>query len=231
MTNPTYAVDAFCCSVAVDDVPNTWFISTPLGDPPAAATVPIRNSYAADLAFTVTVPAAADWLVVEPANGTLDIDEETSLTFAVDRGALAPGKYTADVEITAGGFGGFPVVVPVAFYVYGAETPQISVAPTTLAYATTIGVHPTTQTFILANPGELDLDWEAWPDREWISIPGRGEVALLSAIAATPWFAPAPPAAGCGAGPYGLAGVYDPWTRDDAIRAAAATGGGSRRSA
>ena len=43
---------------------------------------------------------------------------------------------------------------------------------------------------------------------------------LLVAIAATPWFNPAPPVAGCGAAPYALANVFDPWTtsEDDPAR-------------
>jgi CBS domain-containing protein len=36
--------------------------------------------------------------------------------------------------------------------------------------------------------------------------------SLLAAIVVTPWFNPVPPSAGCGAAPYTLDRVYDPWT-------------------
>jgi hypothetical protein len=152
--------------------PNTWFISTPLGEAPAPVTVQVKNSYAADLAYTVTVPDDAGWLEVTPTSGSLDIDQTDALTFAVERGALTPGQYTADVTISAAGFEAYPLTIAVSFYVYGADNPEIAVAPTSLAFSTTVGVHPPLQTFNIANTGDpgIDLDWEAWPDVEWISI-------------------------------------------------------------
>ena len=51
---------------------------------------------------------------------------------------------------------------------------------------------------------------------------------LLVDIAATPWFNPAPPAAGCTDKPYTLANVFDPWTtaeEDPALRPNSAADG------
>jgi hypothetical protein len=51
---------------------------------------------------------------------------------------------------------------------------------------------------------------------------------LLVGIASTPWFNPAPPVAGCGEAPYGLANVFNPWTtseQDEALRGNSAADG------
>jgi hypothetical protein len=155
--------------------PNTWFVSTPIAPQPPDVTAMLLDSYSAALDFTVDVPAGATWLHVTPASGNLDIDQQTPLAFSVDRTGLSPGVYHADVTITAAGFPAFPVVVPVAFYVYATDVPAISIAPDTLDFQTSVGVHPPPQDVTLSNPGNLPLDWEAWPEVPWISVsPNNG---------------------------------------------------------
>jgi hypothetical protein len=44
------------------------------------------------------------------------------------------------------------------------------VAPTTLDFSTSVGVHPAAKYVTIENTGTRDLDWEAWPSVEWISV-------------------------------------------------------------
>lgn len=158
--------------------PNTWFTSTTADPVPADVTVQILDSYSADLDYTVTVSSGASWLQVSPSTGHLQIDQSANLTFTVDRGTLPPGDYDADVTITAAGFEAYPLVVPVSFYVYDTIAPAIDLAPTTLDFQTSIGVHPPPQATTLANTGAgpVDLEWQAYPDVGWISVaPPDGE--------------------------------------------------------
>ena len=121
------------------------------------------------------MPATAPWLTVTPRSGHLAIDQTANLKFSVDR-AVPPGDYDVDVTITAVGFEQFPVVVPVSFYVYDAETPRLHVTPMTLDYSTTVGIHPPGQHVTVSNPGTLPLEWQAWPNVSWISVvPPHGE--------------------------------------------------------
>jgi hypothetical protein len=169
-SNNVDAVPFTLAPLEVVGFPNTWFVATPAAPRPPDVIVPILNSYSSNLAFTVTTPEDAAWLHVTPTAGNLDIDEQTALTVSVDRTGLSPGIYHADLTVTASGFPAFPVVVPVTFYVYSTTTPEITVSPTTLDFETTIGVHPAPQSFTLSNPGEMALDWEAWPEVPWISV-------------------------------------------------------------
>jgi hypothetical protein len=168
--NNVDAVPFTLAPLEVVGFPNTWFVSTPLATAPADVVVPILNSYSADLAFTVAVPEDAAWLQVTPGSGNLDIDQQTTLTFSVAGTSLSPGIYPADVTVTASGFAEFPVTVPVTFYVYADDLPEIELTPTTLDFSTSIGVHPAAQSVTLSNPGTMALDWEAWPEVQWISV-------------------------------------------------------------
>jgi hypothetical protein len=168
--NNVDAVPFTLAPLEVVGFPNTWFVSTPGGESPADVAVPVRNSYAASLDVTVTVTGAPTWLAVTPATAALGIDEEMVITLSVERGALTPGSYEAEVVVTADGFEAFPVTIPVVFYVHGTNVPDMVVTPTTLDFETTIGVHPPLQTFELSNPGSGPLAWEAWPTADWISI-------------------------------------------------------------
>lgn len=169
-TNNVDAVPFTLAPLEVVGFPNTWFVSTPIAPDPASVPVRLRNSYSGDLDFTITVPGAPAWLSVLPASGNLSIDEETTVTLSVARGALTPGTYQADLQITAAGHEAYPVILPIVFYVYNVETPGIAVTPTSLSFQTSIGVHPPPQTFELSNPGALALDWEGWPSVDWISV-------------------------------------------------------------
>jgi hypothetical protein len=169
-TNNVDAVPFTLAPLEIVGFPNTWFVSTPIAADPPSVPVVLRNSYSADLAFTITVPGAPTWLTVSPPGGNLGIDDDVTITVSAARGALTPGTYQAELQITAAGYEAFPTILPVSFYVHGIDAPGITVTPATLAFETSIGVHPPPETFVLSNPGTIALDWEGWPSVEWISV-------------------------------------------------------------
>ncbi|HZI45967.1 MAG TPA: hypothetical protein VFD53_12135 [Ilumatobacter sp.] len=171
-TNNIDAVPFTLAPLEVVGHPNTWFVSTAAAPAAPAVAVPLLNSYSSDLQYTVSVSAGASWLQVTPSSGSLQIDQSAALSFSVERGALPPGEYEAEVTVTATGFEAYALVVPVRFSIYDVDAPAVSITPLLLDFETSIGVHPPPEAVTLSNSGTggMLLEWEAYPNVGWISV-------------------------------------------------------------
>ncbi len=106
--------------------------------------------------------ATDSWLNVSPNSGT----GVATVTVTVNRDGLAPGSYTAAVQVTARL--GSPIL-PVTTVVAGQAGPQLSVAPASLAFGTAADA----LTFAIANSGAGTLTWSAAEMVTWARVSPR----------------------------------------------------------
>ena len=148
---------------AIGMTPISLSFGTTVGGPnPAAQTLNISNTGGGTLSWSAS--DNADWLTLSPASGT----GNGVVTVNVSAGALAEGRYSASIIVSATGVS--PLTVPVTFTISSAP-PVIGVSPTSLTFvATTGGSTPPNQTLSFSNTGGGTLSWSASDNAAWLTL-------------------------------------------------------------
>ena len=98
------------------------------GDAPETQTLEVRNRADGRMAFDTSDDAA--WLTVSPTGGVSDgPDDEVEIAVSVDASGLAPGTYTATMEISGAGIDNSPQSVPVTLVVRSTSYARQRVSP------------------------------------------------------------------------------------------------------
>lgn len=118
-----------------------------------------------------------EWVVLQPASGTLEPGGEAVVAVVPDREALDPGSHTGTLSLESDG-GDATATVTV-------DVPR----PATLRLSTTaidLGEAATAATFVVFNDGEGPLHWTAAEGAGWLALePASGTVGAAGAQAVT----------------------------------------------
>jgi hypothetical protein len=122
------------------------------------------------------------WLTITPSSGTFSTSAPVTLT--VDRGILAPQRYTGHVTFFQQGNNNVPLTLTVTMTV-GPTFGNLSLAPGSLSFNGTTTQNPSSQALTVQNTGGQALDWTAiiGPSTggNWLSMSGAsGHLAANS---------------------------------------------------
>jgi uncharacterized protein (TIGR03437 family) len=87
------------------------------GSLPAVQTVAITNAGAGTLSFTAAASSSPYWLAVSPSSGSAP----GTLSVSINPANLAPGTYSAAVQVTAAGATGSPTSIAITLVVQGTQ--------------------------------------------------------------------------------------------------------------
>jgi uncharacterized protein (TIGR03437 family) len=160
--------------------PQSLSLSALAGSNEASASVEVRGSTSA-IAFTAA--ATATWLSVSPQSG----QTPARLTVTARTAGLAPGTYTANVELTAPLGTPSRTTIPVTVSVT-ASGPKLSVPVQPLNFTTFENGAPLAATLRVANEGSGTLAFQAAATEPWLSLaPASGSLLAgdFQAVAVT----------------------------------------------
>ncbi|MFB3814850.1 MAG: beta strand repeat-containing protein [Terriglobales bacterium] len=155
---------------------------------PAAQNVSVSSSGAA---FTYTTSSSAAWLTASPASGSTP----GTVAVSVNPSGLAAGSYSGTVTIASTGAANSPRTVPVTLTVTAAPLPNMSVAPTSLAFSYQIGgANPAAQNVSVSSSGAA-INYTVSKSAAWLTTsPASGSTPGTVAVSVNP--------AGLAAGSY-----------------------------
>jgi hypothetical protein len=115
-----------------------------------------------------TASTADSWIDLSHTGGSLNSAETEMLSVGVDLTGLSVGTYGGIIEIMSGS--GEMEVVDVTLDVVEAPLPELSVNPSSLAFASINGSNPPLQVLSIDNIGAGTLNWTATSDMPWIQM-------------------------------------------------------------
>lgn len=130
-----------------------------------------------------TATAAASWLLISPASGTISTGQDT-ISVQVNPSGLSAGTYSNSFTIAVTGKSGGTqtATIPVTFVVSSSSTttpppnsttttPSISLNPTNLSFSGTVGgANPLAKTINLSNPTGGTLSWTLTESTPWLAL-------------------------------------------------------------
>ncbi len=129
------------------------FSATAGGGNPSAQNVTVSNSGGGTLAVpttSITYGSGSGWLTVTESGSSAPY----TLVTQPATGSLAAGTYNATVSVASSGATNTPQTYTVAFTVNAAQSPTISLSPTSLSFSATVGGgNPSAQNVTVSNSG------------------------------------------------------------------------------
>ncbi len=129
------------------------FSATAGGGNPSAQNVTVSNSGGGTLAVpttSITYGSGSGWLTVTESGSSAPY----TLVTQPATGSLAAGTYNATVSVASSGATNTPQTYTVAFTVNAAQSPTISLSPTSLSFSATVGGgNPSSQNVTVSNSG------------------------------------------------------------------------------
>jgi outer membrane lipoprotein-sorting protein len=145
------------------------FSATEGGANPSNQTLDIWNSGGSTLNWSVS--DNADWLTLDPTNGT-STGEHDAVTLSVDISGLAADTYNATITISASGATNTPQTVSVSLTISTAAIVKtIAYSPLSFSFtATEGGANPEDQTLEIWNSGSGTLNWSVSDNADWLTL-------------------------------------------------------------
>lgn len=161
--------------------PVIWLSSSELtftafasGANPSSQILRVKNSGQKNLNYTVTDDA--DWLKIEPANGSSS-GQVVEHVISIDKGNLAAREepYSATMAVVCAEAYNNPQRVSVSLQISPEPPPEIWVSPAELSFTAKLGTNPASQTIRVKNLGKSTLSYTLTSDEAWLSVsPGTG---------------------------------------------------------
>ena len=154
--------------------PNTLTFTAAEGtsSPPAQMVTFSKKSF---VPTNWTATAAASWLMISPASGTISTEQDT-ISVQVNPSGLSPGTYSGvfNIEVTGKNDRIQTATIPVTFVVSSGRTtttPSILLNPTGLNFSGTAGgANPLAKTMNLANTTGGTLTWSMTEPAAWLAL-------------------------------------------------------------
>jgi Viral BACON domain/6-bladed beta-propeller len=127
-------------------------------------TIGINNT--GNSTFTWTADSKDSWISLPAAQGDIPASSPATVNVGVDINGLDPGQYQGSVTITAETAVTETVIVSLTVL----PNAMLSVSPTSLTFASTVGITPASQTLDINNGGGSTLNWNANADQSWLTL-------------------------------------------------------------
>ena len=150
---------------------------------PEPQVLQIKNTGIDTLSYNIS--CEADWLEVEPSNGTSSGQKREHEVSVKKSGLTARDElYEATIIVTDTNSYNNPQEVKVSFLITKEPPPKIGVSPKNLDFtAQEGGSNPPSQTIEIANTGEGTLQYEIESDVGWLSVSPYEVMASTNALA------------------------------------------------
>jgi hypothetical protein len=149
--------------------PPSLSFSVTEGTTPEPKTLTVTNQGGGTLNWGGSVDA--DWLTLEPANGSLGPSQTQVVTVSPSPDALSPGQHFATITVSADEASGSPQTIPVSLTKN--PGPRIGLSTSTLSFSTSVGTNPATRQLTVTNAGGGLLNWSATVGAAWLSVEPR----------------------------------------------------------
>jgi len=133
------------------------------GQNAATQIITLQNSGSQPLDWKVseTTSDGANWLSVTPSGGHLEPNAKANVTVKITSGSLKAGSYQGTLTFS---YGSLTKQVAVSLTVSTPATASIGVQTSALAFTTTAGTDPASQTFTITDTGNATLNWSLTED-------------------------------------------------------------------
>ena len=153
--------------------PPSLSFSVAEGTTPEPKTLTVTNQGGGTLNWGVSVDA--DWLTLEPADGSLGPSQTQVVTVSPSPDGLPLGQHLATITVSADQASGSPQTIPVSLTKN--PGPRIGLSTSTLSFRTSVGTNPAARQLTVSNIGGGLLSWSATVDAAWLSVePGAGSL-------------------------------------------------------
>jgi hypothetical protein len=149
------------------------FVAYEAGGNPAAQSIQIKNSGKNTLEYSISDDA--DWLSVEPPNGS-STGQLVDHSIFINKAGLAAREeiYEATISIVSPEAYNNPQRVHVSLKISTRPPPEIWVSPSTMMFSVKVGQNPPSQTFRVKNAGEGVLTYDISWDAAWLNVAPTG---------------------------------------------------------
>ena len=149
------------------------FIAYESGGNPSTQVFKVKNSGKNNLGYSISDDA--DWLSVEPANGS-STGQLVGHTILINKAGLAARDedYQATINIVCAEAYNNPQRVSVNLKISSQPPPEIWVSPPEMAFAAQVGKNPSVQTLRVKNVGEGTLTYDVTWDAPWLNVMPAG---------------------------------------------------------
>jgi len=150
------------------------------GQNAATQTITLQNSGGQPLDWKASETTAdgANWLSATPSSGHLEPNAKANVTVKITSRSLKAGSYQGTLTFS---YGALTKQVAVALTVSTPPAASIGVQTSALAFTTTAGADPASQTFTITDTGNATLNWSLTEDASGITyapaIPTSGSLA------------------------------------------------------
>jgi len=133
------------------------------GQNAATQTITLQNSGGQPLDWKASETTAdgANWLSAIPSSGHLEPNAKANVTVKITSGSLKAGSYQGTLTFS---YGALTKQVAVALTLSTPPAASIGVQTSTLAFTTTEGTDPASQTFTITDTGNATLNWSLTED-------------------------------------------------------------------
>jgi len=156
--------------------PVIWLSSSELtfaafasGTNPSSQILKVKNSGQKNLIYTIADDA--DWLKIEPANGSSS-GQVVGHVISIDKGNLSARDepYSATITVVCSEAYNNPQKVSVSLQLSSEPPPEIWVSPAELSFTAKLGTNPASQTIRLKNIGKGILSYTLTSTEAWLSV-------------------------------------------------------------
>ena len=150
------------------------FVAFAAGENPASQALKVKNSGQKNLSYTVADDA--DWLRIDPANGSSS-GQVVEHAISIDKTNLSAREepYSATITVVCAEAYNNPQKVSVSLQMTSEPPPEIWVSPSDLSFTAKLGTNPSSQTIRLKNTGKGTLSYTLTSDEAWLTVnPGSG---------------------------------------------------------
>lgn len=155
------------------DATELSFTAFALGGNPSAKVIGVKNVGKNNLQYSISDDA--DWLSVEPPNGS-STGQLVEHTIVVDKAGLGArdAPYQATISVVSPEAFNNPQRVSVSLKVTAQPPPEISVSPPAMTFVVKVGTNPPAQTLRIRNSGEGTLTYDLVSDAPWLTVSPAG---------------------------------------------------------
>jgi hypothetical protein len=156
------------------DTTELSFTAFALGGNPSSQVLSVKNVGKNNLQYAISDDA--DWLSVEPPNGS-STGQMVQHTIFVNKTGLGArdAPYGATISIVSPEAFNNPQRVSVSLKVTAQPPPEIWVSPPAMTFVAKVGTNPSAQTLRVRNSGEGTLTYDLVSDASWLTVsPGGG---------------------------------------------------------
>jgi hypothetical protein len=145
------------------------FVAFAAGENPASQALKVKNSGQKNLNYTVADDA--DWLRIDPANGSSS-GQVVEHAISIDKTNLSAREepYSATITVVCAEAYNNPQKVSVSLQMTSEPPPEIWVCSSELSFTAKLGTNPSSQTLRIKNSGKGTLSYTITPDEAWLSV-------------------------------------------------------------